>query len=48
VLILAPSVRVFVARASVDFRRGIEGLCDIVRESFVVGHQTCPPFGQET
>lgn len=33
-LILAPSVRVFVSRASVDFRRGIDGLCGIVRESF--------------
>jgi transposase len=34
VLILAPSVRVFVARTSVDFRRGIDGLCEIVREAF--------------
>jgi transposase len=33
-LILAPSVRVFVARACVDFRRGVDGLCGIVRETF--------------
>lgn len=33
-LILSPSIRVFVSRASVDFRRGIDGLCGIVRDSF--------------
>ena len=33
-LILAPSIRVFVSRSSVDFRRGIDGLCGIVRDSF--------------
>ena len=33
-LILAPSVRVFVARTCVDFRRGVDGLCGIVRETF--------------
>lgn len=30
----APSLRVFVARAPVDFRRGIDGLCGYVRDSF--------------
>lgn len=35
-LTLAPSVRVFVARSAVDFRRGIDGLCGIVREDFGV------------
>ena len=33
-LILAPSIRVFVARSAVDFRRGVDGLCGIVREEF--------------
>lgn len=33
-LILSPSLRVFVARSGVDFRRGIDGLCGIVRETF--------------
>ena len=33
-LILSPSIRVFVSRSSVDFRRGIDGLCGIVRDSF--------------
>lgn len=35
-LMLSPSVRVFVARCSVDFRRGIDGLCGHVRDSFGV------------
>jgi transposase len=32
-LILAPSIRVFVARSAVDFRRGVDGLCGIVRDT---------------
>lgn len=32
-LILSPSIRVFVARSAVDFRRGIDGLCGIVRDA---------------
>lgn len=33
-LILAPSIRVFVARTAVDFRRGVDGLCGVVRDTF--------------
>jgi len=33
-LIFSPSIRVFVARSAVDFRRGIDGLCGIVRDTF--------------
>lgn len=33
-LILSPSIRVFVARSAVDFRRGVDGLCGIVRDTF--------------
>jgi transposase len=31
-LSLAPSVRIFVARRPVDFRKGFDGLCAIVRD----------------
>lgn len=33
-LSLSSAVRVFVARSAVDFRRGIDGLCGLVREEF--------------
>lgn len=33
-LSLSSAVRVFVARSAVDFRRGIDGLCGIVRDEF--------------
>ena len=33
-LSLASSVRVFVARERVDFRKGMDGLCAIVRDAF--------------
>jgi transposase len=33
-LILSSSMRVFVARKAVDFRRGIDGLCGHVRDTF--------------
>ena len=33
-LSLSPAVRVFVARSAVDFRRGVDGLCGLVRDEF--------------
>jgi len=33
-LSLSSAVCVFVARSAVDFRRGIDGLCGIVRDEF--------------
>ena len=45
-LILSPSIRVFVARSAVDFRRGVDLFTEMLRKRYSRGHRTTPTIAR--